>query len=99
MPSAASFIPRCYRFWLEFLKPGAEWRVASDDPTYQAWVRDLMASQAEFTAGQPATTRPDGWPPTRYEAKALEAGRQPLYWTFQRREGFEAGGRYGSNEL
>ncbi len=20
------------------LKPGAEWRVASDDPTYQAWV-------------------------------------------------------------
>jgi tRNA (guanine-N7-)-methyltransferase len=71
------------------LKPGAEWRVASDDPTYQAWVRDLMASQAAFAAGQPATTRPDGWPPTRYEAKALQAGRQPLYWTFQRREGFE----------
>jgi tRNA (guanine-N7-)-methyltransferase len=67
------------------LKPGAEWRVASDDPTYQAWVRDLMASQAQFTAGQPAATRPDGWPPTRYEAKALQAGRQPLYWTFQRR--------------
>jgi tRNA (guanine-N7-)-methyltransferase len=80
------------------LKPGAEWRVASDDPTYQAWVRDLMASQAEFTAGQPATTRPDGWPPTRYEAKALQAGRQPLYWTFQRREGFEAGARYSFNE-
>ncbi len=67
------------------LKPGAEWRVASDDPTYQAWVRDVMASQAEFTDGEPTTTRPDGWPPTRYEAKALQAGRQPLYWTFQRR--------------
>jgi tRNA (guanine-N7-)-methyltransferase len=80
------------------LKPGAEWRVASDDPTYQAWVRDLMASQAEFTAGQPATTRPDGWPPTRYEAKAMQAGRQPLYWTFQRREGFEAGARYSFSE-
>jgi tRNA (guanine-N7-)-methyltransferase len=80
------------------LKPGAEWRVASDDPSYQAWVRDLMALQAEFTAGPPATTRPEGWPPTRYEAKALQAGRQPLYWTFQRREGFEAGGCYRSNE-
>jgi tRNA (guanine-N7-)-methyltransferase len=79
------------------LKPGAEWRVASDDPTYQAWVRDLMASQAEFTAGQPATTRPDGWPPTRYEAKALQAGRQPLYWTFQRRKGFEGHPRPRSN--
>jgi tRNA (guanine-N7-)-methyltransferase len=69
------------------LKPGAEWRVASDDPTYQAWVRDVMEAQAEFTAGEPATSRPDGWPATRYEAKALQAGRQPLYWSFWRRVG------------
>jgi tRNA (guanine-N7-)-methyltransferase len=67
------------------LKSGAEWRVASDDPTYQAWVHDVMAAQAEFTGGEPATTRPDGWPATRYEAKALRAGRQPLYWSFRRR--------------
>lgn len=66
------------------LKPGATWRVASDDPTYQAWVRDVMAAQTFFTAPEPATERPDGWPPTRYEAKALRAGRQPLYWVFQR---------------
>ena len=69
------------------LKPGAEWRVASDDPTYQGWVRDVMAGQTLFDAGEPATTRPDGWPPTRYEAKALRAGRQPLYWVFRRRSG------------
>jgi tRNA (guanine-N7-)-methyltransferase len=67
------------------LKPGAVWRVASDDPTYQAWVRDVMAAQALFDAPAPSTARPDGWPPTRYEAKALRAGRQPLYWTFTRR--------------
>lgn len=67
------------------LKPGAEWRVASDDPTYQAWVRNVMADQTLFQVAEPATTRPDGWPPTRYEAKALRAGRQPLYWTFRRR--------------
>jgi tRNA (guanine-N7-)-methyltransferase len=66
------------------LKPGAEWRVASDDPTYQAWVRDVMANQPFFEVTEPATTRPEGWPPTRYEAKALRAARQPLYWIFRR---------------
>jgi tRNA (guanine-N7-)-methyltransferase len=66
------------------LKPGAEWRVASDDPTYQAWVRDVMAAQSLFSAPPPAQERPPGWPPTRYEAKALRAGRNPLYWTFRR---------------
>jgi tRNA (guanine-N7-)-methyltransferase len=69
------------------LKPGAMWRVASDDPTYQAWVRDVMAAQTLFDVTEPATTRPEGWPPTRYEAKALRAGRQPLYWVFHRRNG------------
>ncbi|PPQ25775.1 tRNA (guanine(46)-N(7))-methyltransferase TrmB [Rhodopila globiformis] len=67
------------------LKPGAEWRVASDDPTYQAWVRDVMAAQTLFEGDEPVATRLEGWPPTRYEAKALRAGRQPLYWTFVRR--------------
>ena len=67
------------------LKTGAIWRVASDDPTYQAWVRDVMAAQTLFDVAEPATIRPEGWPPTRYEAKALRAGRQPLYWTFTRR--------------
>jgi len=69
------------------LKPGAEWRVASDDPIYQAWVRDVMREQALFEAAEPAAARPTGWPPTRYEAKALRAGRQPLYWSFRRRSG------------
>ena len=67
------------------LKPEAEWRVASDDPTYQAWVHDVMAAQTLFEAGESVATRPEGWPPTRYEAKALRAGRQPFYWTFRRR--------------
>ncbi len=67
------------------LKPGAEWRVASDDPTYQAWVLQVMAAQTLFDVPPAAAERPDEWPPTRYEAKALLAGRQPLYWTFRRR--------------
>jgi tRNA (guanine-N7-)-methyltransferase len=67
------------------LKPGAEWRVASDDPTYQAWVAEVMAAQSQFDVPLPATERPQDWPPTRYEAKALRAGRVSRYWTFIRR--------------
>ncbi len=67
------------------LRPGATWRIASDDATYQAWVREVMAGQSLFDAPPPAAVRPDGWPPTRYEAKALSAGRTPLYWAFTRR--------------
>jgi tRNA (guanine-N7-)-methyltransferase len=66
------------------LKPGATWRIASDDPTYQAWVAEVMDAQALFHGCAPAATRPPGWPPTRYEAKALAAGRAPLYWSFTR---------------
>jgi tRNA (guanine-N7-)-methyltransferase len=64
------------------LKPGAEWRVASDEPTYQAWVEEVMAGQSLFDVAPPRTERPVGWPPTRDEAKALREGRQPRYWTF-----------------
>ncbi len=66
------------------MRPNAEWRVASDDPTYQGWVRNVMAGQTLFTAAEPVATRPGGWASTRYEAKALRAGRTPLYWTFRR---------------
>jgi tRNA (guanine-N7-)-methyltransferase len=64
------------------LKAGSEWRVASDEPTYQAWVEEVMAGQSLFDVAPPAMDRPPGWPPTRYEAKALREGRQPRYWTF-----------------
>ncbi len=68
------------------LKPGGEWRVASDDPTYQAWVADVMAAQTLFAVAEAVTTRPEAWPATRYEAKASRAGRRSLYWVLKRRE-------------
>ena len=67
------------------MKSGAAWRVASDDPTYQAWVSEVMAAQSLFDAPPPVAVRPPGWPATRYEAKALREGRAPLYWVFSRR--------------
>jgi len=72
------------------MRPGATWRIASDDPTYQAWVGQVMAAQTTFVADPPAITRPEGWPPTRYEAKALRAGRTPLYWTVRLAETLQA---------
>jgi tRNA (guanine-N7-)-methyltransferase len=69
------------------LRPGGLWRVATDDPTYQAWTAEILAAQDAFVVPPPATARPAGWPPTRYEAKALKAGRPPLYWSLTRRIG------------
>ena len=66
------------------LRPGAEWRIASDDPTYQAWVEETLHPSPLFAGGAPVTARPPGWPPTRYEAKAIAAGRAPLYWSLRR---------------
>jgi tRNA (guanine-N7-)-methyltransferase len=77
--------PEMLKLAARVLKPGAEWRIASDDPTYQAWVTDVLAAQTLFDVPAPATIRPEGWPPTRYEAKALAAGRTPLYWSVYRR--------------
>jgi tRNA (guanine-N7-)-methyltransferase len=70
------------------LKPGAEWRIATDDPTYQGWVAEVLGAPAAaemFEAPPPAAARPEGWPPTRYEAKALREERTPLYWSVRRR--------------
>jgi tRNA (guanine-N7-)-methyltransferase len=66
------------------LRPGGEWRIASDDPTYQAWVAEVLAAQDAFDVTTPTSNRPGHWPPTRYEAKALREGRQPLYWSLRR---------------
>jgi len=68
------------------LRPGGVWRVASDDPTYQDWVSEVMGTQGLFDAPAPARgERPEGWSPTRYEAKAFREGRVPYYWSFVRR--------------
>ena len=67
------------------LRPGGMWRIATDDPTYQAWTAEILTAQEAFDVPPPARARPEGWPPTRYEAKALLAGRPPLYWSLTRR--------------
>ena len=71
------------------MRPGAEFRIASDDPTYIAWALGQTLGHPAFAwlARQAADWRrpPPDWVPTRYEAKALAAGRQPAYLRFRRR--------------
>jgi tRNA (guanine-N7-)-methyltransferase len=69
------------------LKAGAELRFASDDAGYVEWTLErLMAHSAyEWTATRASDwqTRPDDWPPTRYEAKQLHG--KPMFLKFRRR--------------
>jgi tRNA (guanine-N7-)-methyltransferase len=70
------------------LKPGSKIRFASDIDTYVNWT--LLHCRAHGAFAWQASDagdwhRPyDGWPGTRYEAKAIREGRRPAYLTFVR---------------
>jgi tRNA (guanine-N7-)-methyltransferase len=70
------------------LKPGAELRIGSDDPTYIGWALAHASNHPAFTwlASTAADwqQRPADWPPSRYEQKAIRQGRQPAYFRFRR---------------
>jgi len=73
----------------ELMVDGAELRLATDDPSYLAWMLEHTTGHPEFswTARRPADwrARPDDWPATRYEEKARRAGRTPHFLRFARR--------------
>ncbi len=66
------------------LAPGAEFRVASDDPVYVDWLMDHLPAHPGFEQMGEGAGRPADWPPTRYEQKALRQGREPRYFRFRR---------------
>lgn len=72
------------------LKPGSEFRFASDIEHYVAWTltRVRRSPAFEWKAAAPEDWQQPypGWPGTRYEQKALAAGRTPAYLTFIRRK-------------
>jgi tRNA (guanine-N7-)-methyltransferase len=73
------------------LVPGAELRLATDDADYALWMLDHAGRHPGFEGPEPTTelgdlqARPDGWPATRYEAKARAAGRIPAFLLYRRR--------------
>ena len=70
------------------MKPGAELRLATDDPSYLPWMIEHAGTHAafEWLAKRPVDwrERPADWPPTRYEQKML-AGHKPAFLRFRRR--------------
>jgi len=67
------------------LKPGGQLTLATDDPTLQAWTTEQITQSPDFTPVEGISPqRPADWVTTRYEEKALQACRTPLYYTFSR---------------
>jgi tRNA (guanine-N7-)-methyltransferase len=68
--------------------PGAELRLATDDPSYLPWMIEHACTHPAFSwlAERPADwrERPADWPPTRYERKML-AGHRPVFLRLVRR--------------
>ncbi|TGP20484.1 MULTISPECIES: tRNA (guanosine(46)-N(7))-methyltransferase TrmB [unclassified Mesorhizobium] len=70
------------------LKAGGRFRFASDIDSYVNWT--LLACRANGSFAWQASEAADwqtpyeGWPGTRYEAKAIREGRRPAYLTFTR---------------
>jgi tRNA (guanine-N7-)-methyltransferase len=68
--------------------PGAELRIATDIGDYMRTTLQAVLAEGNFVwpALSPADwrQRPADWPATRYEAKALAAGRRCAYFRFQR---------------
>ncbi|ESY51981.1 MULTISPECIES: tRNA (guanosine(46)-N(7))-methyltransferase TrmB [unclassified Mesorhizobium] len=71
------------------LKPGGSFRFASDIDTYVNWT--LLHCRAhggllwQVQDGADWHRPYEGWPGTRYEAKAIREGRRPAYLTFIRK--------------
>lgn len=69
------------------LKPGAEFRVATDIPDYvRQTLEEVPKAGFRWTAERADDWRApwDDWISTRYERKALREGRRPHYLTFVR---------------
>lgn len=70
------------------LADGGELRIASDDMGYVRWTLEhaMRHPDLAWTARRPDDWRtpPPDWPGTRYERKALAAGRRPAYLVFRR---------------
>jgi tRNA (guanine-N7-)-methyltransferase len=71
------------------LKPGGEFRVATDHPAYLEWALTVMqrhAHQFEWLAEKPKDFLEPvgGWIETRYGAKSRREGRRPYYLRFRR---------------
>ncbi len=70
------------------LKPGCEFRLGTDDPTYCRWAMMVMNGRRDFEwqarTAQDFLIRPADWPETRYERKARRQGHEVWYFRYLR---------------
>ena len=71
------------------MKQGAELRFASDDKSYVSWALERFMAHAGFewtaNAAEDWRSRPEDWPKTRSEVKAITAGRACVYLSLRRK--------------
>ena len=71
------------------LRPGGEFRFATDIADYAAWTLERVLRSSDFVwTAQKADDWRKPWPDfggTRYEAKAMREGRTPAYFIFRKR--------------
>lgn len=76
---------------IRLLKPGGEFRIASDNLNYIRWSLEHLIVNPNFDwlAESPKDwqTPPLDWIPTRYEQKALAQGLKPVYLRFMKKSG------------
>lgn len=70
------------------LKPGGEFRLGTDDPTYCRWSMMIMNARPDFAwqaeSAADFLNRPADWPETRYERKARRKGHEVWYFVYRR---------------
>lgn len=69
------------------LKPCGLLRLASDHPSLIEWMRGCLADHPDFVCVHEGTNPPADWIPTRYQQKALLAGRTPFFMDYRRKQG------------
>jgi len=68
------------------MRADAELHLATDDAKLADWMVEYMNASTEFAPRlKPSAQPPADWVPTRYEQKALKAGRKPVYFSYQRK--------------
>lgn len=71
------------------MRGGAELRLATDIDDYAGWALARIRESADFSwsaeSAESWLAPWDGWTRTRYEEKAVAAGRSPIYLTFVRK--------------
>ena len=70
------------------LKKGGQLFIATDHEEYQYWILEIMSNRSDFrwicSGCNDFKSKPYEYPETKYEKKAILAGRRPVYLNFEK---------------